>query len=461
MLQRLPALIFFFYLSKSTVTADTFYTRSGYVLESNCTGDDREAALRCMIYADYERIETASLANQSCSYIKTSLECFSNISNSECFAPDVFAQYWDFRPTDPKWMDLLANINMCGNETEEDLADIGCLFWKPLYYSKYCGMIELDDCEKRLASIQCRMRYVQSSCNTATAMKVCENYILEGGSCVDTVVQCRKMTFNDDKGLLTRGFHDYIDSFYDYSRQQIYTDYEEFMNNFNEQPNSDYSTTPSDNNGEQTDDNGNEGCLYLQRLQSCLDDFERRQEVPIWYFPSFFSGSPMLPTDFNTLSKYCVAIEELMSCFGGNFTENCINGTSDDPMEALIGYDSDFQFTLLGERSLCPNDQNGVEIQALSCLLNITTYIDWNSYTCSNTTNSTYDSQQEIMLCKMLAVDERCGTNMSKAFCQLLKSDYVGSYLGWSDFEYSCDSYVGYECQCSKASNNTQTNPLT
>ena len=66
---------------------------------------------------------------------------------------------------------------------------------------------------KRLESVQCRMRYIQSECNTATAMKLCENYILDGDHCVDIVSKCRNMTFKEDKGLLTHEYEDYIHAF--------------------------------------------------------------------------------------------------------------------------------------------------------------------------------------------------------------------------------------------------------
>ena len=39
-------------------------------------------------------------------------------------------------------------------------------------------------------------------CNTATAMKLCETYILEGDHCVDTLTKCRNMSFEDDRGSL-------------------------------------------------------------------------------------------------------------------------------------------------------------------------------------------------------------------------------------------------------------------
>ncbi|KAE9548158.1 hypothetical protein FO519_008635, partial [Halicephalobus sp. NKZ332] len=203
--------------NKST---ETFYTPSGYPLESNCTGDDRQASLECIHYANPVRLDNSGNADKVCQDIATLLECFSKISNKECFAPDVFAEDQDSLPTDPTWTDLLMNINMCGNGSEQDLANIGCLFWRQLYYTQQCGTFELDNCQKRLESVQCRVKYVQSTCNTATAMKLCENYIIDGDHCVDTVTQCRNMTFEKNKGLLARRFKDYVVAFYDSDLEQ-------------------------------------------------------------------------------------------------------------------------------------------------------------------------------------------------------------------------------------------------
>ena len=47
------------------------------------------------------------------------------------------------------------------------------------------------------------MEYTQSVCDTAAAMKICENYILDGDHCVDIISNCRNMTFKEDKKSLT------------------------------------------------------------------------------------------------------------------------------------------------------------------------------------------------------------------------------------------------------------------
>ncbi|KAE9546763.1 hypothetical protein FO519_010025, partial [Halicephalobus sp. NKZ332] len=160
--------------------SNTFHTPSGFPLESNCTGKDRKAALNCMKYADTTRIDFSNLTYHANTKIEQFSSCFSKIKNKECLAPDVYAERWDVLPDDVRWTDILINMNIYGNGSIEDSSIAGCFYWKQLYFAQNCGMMELDDCQKRLESIQCRMRYIQSECNTATAMKLCENYIIEG-----------------------------------------------------------------------------------------------------------------------------------------------------------------------------------------------------------------------------------------------------------------------------------------
>lgn len=62
------------------------------------------------------------------------------------------------------------------------------------------------------------MRYVQMKCNTATAMKLCENYIIEGDHCVDVLSACKNMTFKTDKVDLFRSWADYLEYPYIYDQ---------------------------------------------------------------------------------------------------------------------------------------------------------------------------------------------------------------------------------------------------
>ena len=50
-------------------------------------------------------------------------------------------------PSDPGWTNFLSNIKLCGKGSDQDLAEIGCLYGKNLYYAQHCGMMELDDCK--------------------------------------------------------------------------------------------------------------------------------------------------------------------------------------------------------------------------------------------------------------------------------------------------------------------------
>ena len=66
-----------------------------------------------------------------------------------------------------------------------------------------------------MESVQCRINYVQSACNTATAMKLCENYIIDGDHCVDVLTQCRNMTFENDKESFELRYLEYIETYTD------------------------------------------------------------------------------------------------------------------------------------------------------------------------------------------------------------------------------------------------------
>ena len=66
---------------------------------------------------------------------------------TECFTSDILAQDRNVPQNDTLWTELLKNINMCGNRSEQELSEIGCLYYKPIYYAQYCGILELDDCE--------------------------------------------------------------------------------------------------------------------------------------------------------------------------------------------------------------------------------------------------------------------------------------------------------------------------
>ncbi|KAE9547431.1 hypothetical protein FO519_009358 [Halicephalobus sp. NKZ332] len=281
----------------------------------------------------------------------------------------------------------------------------------------------------------------ESVCNTATAMKLCENYIIEGDRCVDAIAQCRNMTFEEDKGSLA--YHYFDDTINSCSVEIEYDDY----NNI--------------------DDNGATNILFavaaghydchkldsteIERLRFCLRTFERRQEMPLWRFPLYFINTdtlstnviayprdvPQYATDFRTISRYCKVIEELMTCFGQNFTSHCINGTNDETIDYLLGYNSNLQFTLVGERLLCPNNRNNITIQDLGCSLNLTKKMYFDSYRCYGRRIDNYDDNiskeyyQEPMLCQLQDVHRKCGKT-----------------IRYPDFKYGCDLFMNYKCVC-------------
>lgn len=145
-----------------------------------------------------------------------------------------------------------------------------------------------------------------------------------------------------------------------------------------------------------------------------------------------------------------------MLCLGTNFTDNCVNGTNDEGIDFIMGYNSNFQFTLVGERLLCPNKDNGLKVEDLSCLLNVTKDMPLYAYNCTPRrklmTPFEFEivGNQESMLCQLLDADDRCGRKVGKALCQMFELGYM-SYFGLPNFDYSCNLYMTYECRCTNA----------
>ena len=84
---------------------------------------------------------------------------------------------------------------------------------------------------KRLESILCRMNYIQPLCNTATAVKLCENYIIDGAHCVDVISACRNITFEKDNKSLVDDYKD----FYDHNMNSPNADYYEWRDWYRDQ----------------------------------------------------------------------------------------------------------------------------------------------------------------------------------------------------------------------------------
>lgn len=161
-----------------------------------------------------------------------------------------------------------------------------------------------------------------------------------------------------------------------------------------------------------------------------------------------------MSTDLMTVSKYCLTIEELLSCFGENFTDNCIHNTFDGVIDSLLKYNSDFEFTLVGERLLCPNKDNGMTIETAACLWS-EAIILFSSYDCEQLRTYSSDDEEmwiknpQVMTCKLLHIEEKCGEKARKAFCDLIKSNTVSYYRGWPDISNMCDRTTN-KCQCVK-----------
>ncbi|KAE9549170.1 hypothetical protein FO519_007618 [Halicephalobus sp. NKZ332] len=413
-----------------------FHTSKGFSFKSNCTGTDREKALKCIEGVHYDIFDVDVLIYRFCKDIEKSTECFSKINNTECLASDVLTEKLDIHPLYPMLIEFLMSKNLCGKGSKQDLAQIGCLYRKSLYYAQQCGTMDLDNCEKRLKTVQCRMKYVQSECNTVTAMKICENYIIDGDHCVDILSQCRNMTFEQDKGTLTRGLEEYVSAFYSRFEEDI-TDY---GGNFNkaQQKVTRNSTAiyPLSNS-------------HFQHIIDCIVAFEKREEIPIRRFPIFFNMD-IFPTDNRTLFNHCYAMEELFTCFGKKFIEECIKTYA--AYEFLSERNEKFPFTTIAEQSLCPSKDNGVTLEALGCLLNVTRYMDMNYYECENYQSDRALSDEariDIILCQLIAVYKKCGEPMSKALCKFFQSDFMFLF-NLPKFNQNCNSYIKKTCTCFK-----------
>lgn len=178
--------------------------------------------------------------------------------------------------------------------------------------------------------------------------------------------------------------------------------------------------------------------------------FRKRQEIPFWNLPVFFGGSSQFPTDIRTISGYCQGIEELLTCYGNNFTDNCIRKELTEPPTVMVVYDWRIHFTLLGEGMLCPNEKNGLSFEEVSCFATTIQYINLKYYQCDNE-NMLGDAytiySMEHIICQLLIVDKRCGRKMSKTLCALFQSRYM-DLIYTSRLTESCDFYMNSKCNC-------------
>ena len=195
--------------------------------------------------------------------------------------------------------------------------------------------------------------------------------------------------------------------------------------------------------------------MKSQRLKACLHTFERREEVPIELFPIMYGQFKKIPTDVKTLSKHCKAMDEFITCLGENFTYYCIQSDSNPGLTLLEGDNFLFGITLIVERKLCPNNENGVAIEDFSCLLKILSVMDTDHYHCRNMGKAAYnqqiprETQRQIMLCHVLAANEKCGKSISQTLCKIYASGIIRPYIGLSEFSpYNCDDLSHYQCQC-------------
>lgn len=120
------------------------YYRINFLSENN---NPLQKALYCMKYADTRRMDSHYMSYDIHYNMLYLQDCFAKIKNKNCFAPDVFAQHFDVFPNDTQWTDLLINANLYEDGYKKSMSIAGCLYWKQLYYTQYCGIMELDDCQ--------------------------------------------------------------------------------------------------------------------------------------------------------------------------------------------------------------------------------------------------------------------------------------------------------------------------
>ena len=99
-----------------------------------------------MQYATPSRLEVDTSAYLTCSMTKKLLKCLSKIKNGNCFTSYVFLEY-TLGYTASDWAYIIENINLCGEGSDQDLAQIGCLYWKQLYLHNHCDITKSNDCQ--------------------------------------------------------------------------------------------------------------------------------------------------------------------------------------------------------------------------------------------------------------------------------------------------------------------------
>ncbi|KAE9546959.1 hypothetical protein FO519_009829, partial [Halicephalobus sp. NKZ332] len=146
------------YMRSTVVIAQTFNIEPEfeYDTEVNCTGIDKKAAFQCTTYLMAIDLSIYGFGDSDtipiCDSVVQFFNCVSAIHDVRCASPENYVDYRDSYRADYKWTDLWRNINLCRNSSTEDLAEIGCLFWRQLEYAQHCGIMELDNCEKKLES---------------------------------------------------------------------------------------------------------------------------------------------------------------------------------------------------------------------------------------------------------------------------------------------------------------------
>ena len=90
-----------------------------------------------------ERISAVSLSWPSCLYFPL----LPSLSPNKTWVYSLYFVEYSADNAASQWKYIVENINLCGEGSNQDLAEIGCLFWTKLYLHKHCEINDSNDCQ--------------------------------------------------------------------------------------------------------------------------------------------------------------------------------------------------------------------------------------------------------------------------------------------------------------------------
>ena len=185
----------------------------------------------------------------------------------------------------------------------------------------------------------------------------------------------------------------------------------------------------------------------------CIIAFEERDEYHIERLPLWFGSYDHIVDNF-TVSKHCQAIEELITCFGKDYAENCLDDSNN--LLQLYNNGDTLRDIVIRDRMICRNKNNEISSESVVCMLKTMAGINVALYQCeglhvdSNVFNYLEAIRVQIIICKLLEVDKKCGRGMANVLCSLLIEESLNINCDWWGFPYDCDTYVNRTCECSE-----------